>query len=37
MEGPMLDLLFLTAVACVAIVGVMVLVYGAVRLMQKAS
>ena len=33
----MLNTLFLTAAACLAIVGVMVFVYGAVRLMQKAS
>ena len=32
----MLDPLFLTAVACMAIVCVMVLVYGAVRLIQKS-
>ena len=31
----MLYTLFLTSAACAAIVGVMVLVYGAVRLMQS--
>jgi len=30
----MLNTLFLTAAACLAIVGVLVLVYGAVRVMQ---
>jgi len=33
----MLNTLFLTAAACLAIVGVLVLVYGAVRLMQAAE
>ncbi len=33
----MLNTLFLTAVACLAIVGVMVLVYGAVRMMQATE
>ena len=33
----MLNILFLTAAACLAIVGVLVLVYGAVRLMQAAE
>ena len=33
----MLTTLFLTAVACAAIVGVMVLVYGAVRWMQSTQ
>ena len=33
----MLNILFLTAAACLAIVGVLVLVYGAVRLMQATE
>ena len=36
-EGLMLNTLFLTAAARLAIVGVMVLVYGAVRLMQATE
>ena len=33
----MLNILVLTAAACLAIVGVLVLVYGAVRLMQATE
>ena len=33
----MLNTLFLTAAACLAIVGVLVLVYGAVQLMQATE
>jgi len=33
----MLNTLFLTAAACLSIVGVLVLVYGAVRLMQATE
>ena len=33
----MLNTLFLTAAACLAIFGVLVLVYGAVRLMQATE
>ena len=33
----MLNTLFLTAAACLAIIGVLVLVYGAVRLMQTTE
>ena len=33
----MLNTLFLTAAACLAIVGVMVLFYGAVRMMQATE
>ena len=33
----MLNTLFLTAAGCLAIVGVLVLVYGAVRLMQATE
>ena len=33
----MLNTLFLTAAACLAIVGVLVLVYGAVRSMQATE
>ena len=33
----MLNTLFLTAAACLAIVGVLVLVYGTVRLMQATE
>ena len=33
----MLNTLLLTAAACLAIVGVLVLVYGAVRLMQTTE
>lgn len=33
----MLNTLFLTAAECLAIVGVLVLIYGAVRLMQATE